>query len=265
MTPFDPNVSELTMKFHFVASHHDEPQDALKNLISKYGQHDAKDCDVIVALGGDGHLLHSIREYLETQKPIYGMNRGTVGFLMNPYEPDDLQKRVTYAQSVRLYPLKMQAIHADGHTSEALAFNEVALNRQSPQAAKIEIAVDGKEPMDEALVGDGVLVATSTGSTGYNLSAHGPILPTGANLLALTTICPARPRQWRGALLHNTSEVEFRIIDHGKRPVAAVADVAEFRDVTHVKVSEDRSTHVTLLYEPNHHLSDKIMRAQFAP
>lgn len=263
MTPFDPNVSELSMKFRFVASNSDKASQAFQDLKDKYGQHDAKDADVIVALGGDGFLLHTMREYMDQNKPIYGMNGGTLGFLMNPLELEDLPKRVTYAQSIRLFPLKMEATHTDGRKSEALAFNEVALNRQSPQAAKIVIDVDGDKPMDRELVGDGILLATSVGSTGYNYSADGPILPIGANLLALTPICPASPRQWRGALLANTSDVTLTIQDSHKRPVSAVADVVEFRDVAEVKIYESREHSCTLLYEPDHHLSSKIMRAQF--
>jgi NAD+ kinase len=265
MPPFDPNVSELTMKFSFVASNSDKSKQAYKDLVEKYGQHDAKDADVIVALGGDGFLLHTMRERMDHNKPIYGMNGGTLGFLMNPLEIDDLEKRVTYAQSVRLFPLKMEATHTDGSKSEALAFNEVALNRQTPQAAKIRIDVDGQEQMNQALAGDGILLATAMGSTAYNYSAHGPILPIGANLLALTPICPSSPRQWRGALLANTSEVTLTIQESEKRPVSASADVIEFRDVAEVKIYESREHSCTLLYEPDHHLSSKIMRAQFAP
>jgi NAD+ kinase len=254
----------LKMKFHFVASNDDKASEAFQALKNKYGQTDVKDCDIIVALGGDGFLLHSIREHLDSGKPIYGMNRGTLGFLMNPYELEDLEEKVTHAQSIRLHPLLMEATHNDGSKSIARAFNEVHLMRSSPQAAKIDIAVNGHKPMDNVLVADGVIVATSMGSTGYNLSAHGPIIPIGANVLALTPISPAHPRGWRGALLPNTSEFELTVQDAGKRPVNAVADVVEFKDVASVKVKEDKETTCVLLYEPNHHLSNKIMRAQFA-
>ena len=218
--------------------------------------------DVIIVLGGDGFMLQIMHRYIDRGTPLYGMNCGTVGFLLNNYSPDNLHERLQSARSVTLYPLSMFARTVSGKEVEALAFNEVSLFRESRQAAKIRITIDHVVRIKE-LVSDGILVSTPAGSTAYNLSAGGPILPLSANVLALTPIAPFRPRRWGGALLERDASVMFDIINPQKRPVSAVADFTELRDVKTVFVSEQRKISFTLLFDPEHNLEERIRREQF--
>lgn len=253
-------------KLAFVASEKPEAKEALKALTATYGNHDAASSEVIIALGGDGFMLQTLRTYMPLIRrglPVYGMNRGTIGFLMNEYNDDDLIERVSQAEATIIHPLKMTAT-GPGGTSEELAFNEVSLYRQSQQAAHIKIIVDGKTRMKH-LMADGVLLATPAGSTAYNLSAHGPVIPLGADILALTPISAFRPRRWRGALLNADAKVEFQIIEGSKRPVAASADNQEIRNIERVTVEQDNETSLSLLFDPDHGLGEKILREQFAP
>jgi NAD+ kinase len=252
------------MKIHFTANDTVEAQMALTELTALYGQATGKDCDTVVVLGGDGTLLENIHRVMHWNKPIYGMNRGSVGFLLNPYRAENLIDRMRNAQSVTLYPLHMTAKGRDGKITEALAFNEVSLLRQSRQASKIGIAIDGVERLPE-LVCDGILVATPAGSTAYNLSAHGPIIPLSANVLALTPISAFRPRRWRGALLPAQATIRFEILEADKRPVSATADYTEVRDVIQVDIAQDSSTGFTLLYDPDYNLEERILMEQFMP
>ncbi len=217
---------------------------------------------MVVALGGDGFMLETIHEALQLNVPVYGMNRGSVGFLMNAYSDDDLPSRLSRAQAADLHPLRMRAVTASGALEEALAFNEVSLLRQLRQASKIRILVDGRVRLEE-LSCDGVLISTPAGSTAYNLSAHGPIIPLTANLLPLTPISSFRPRRWRGALLACSADVVFEVLEADKRPTAAVADFTEVRDVVSVQVKEDRSVSVTVLFDPDQGLSERIIAEQF--
>ncbi|WP_395826606.1 NAD kinase [Elstera sp.] len=252
------------LRIAFVASDADPAQEALARLTARYGQADPWDADVVVALGGDGLMLETLHSHLDRGVPIYGMNRGSVGFLLNEHNEDRLQARIAAAQRVTLHPLRMRATRRDGSTRDALAINEVSLLRQTRQAAKLRILIDGVERLEE-LICDGLLIATPAGSTAYNLSAHGPIVPLGAGVLALTPISPFRPRRWRGALLPHTVSVGFEILEADKRPVSAVADYTEVRDVVKVEVREDRSLGLTLLFDPDHTLEERILKEQFLP
>jgi len=252
------------MRIHFVASESAEAADALRALTALYGQTSEKDCDVVVVLGGDGTLLETVHRALKLNKPFYGMNRGSVGFLLNPYRIEHLPERLAGAQSVTLYPLRMTAKGSNGKITEALAFNEVSLLRQSRQAAKIGVAVDGVERLPE-LICDGIMVASPAGSTAYNLSAHGPIIPLSADVLALTPISAFRPRRWKGALLPAHSKIRFEILEESKRPVSATADYTEVRDVLQVDIMQDRSVAVTLLFDPDYNLEERILMEQFLP
>jgi len=249
-------------KLAIVSSDAPDAREAAADLIARYGQTDTKDANVIVALGGDGFLLQTLRETMSTGKRVYGMNRGTVGFLMNSYSGDDLAKRIAAAEPETIRPLEMEAVQADGTVTAALAINEVALWRQSYQTAKIRITVDGKVRLEE-LNCDGVMVATPAGSTAYNLSAQGPILPLDAPLLALTPVSPFRPRRWRGALLHDLSTVRFDILEAEKRPVNAAADHTEVKSVVSVTVRESRQHTATLLFDPDHSWNERILSEQF--
>lgn len=252
-------------KLAFQASSKREAQDARKALIAKYGDHDAADSDVIIALGGDGFMLNTLRRNMTLIRrglPVYGMNQGTIGFLMNTYHEDDLQARLSKAELATIHPLKMTA-EGPGGTYEALAINEVSLLRQTRQTAHIQIEIDGRIRL-ERLIADGVLVATSAGSTAYNLSAHGPVVPLGAEILALTPISAFRPRRWRGALLKTKAKVKFTVLDPEKRPVSATADDQEFRNITQVSVEQDKSIALNLLFDEGHALDEKILREQFA-
>lgn len=250
--------------FALVASDTPEATEAKARLEARYDTAEVESAEVIVALGGDGFMLESLHRFMDRGVPIYGMNCGTVGFLMNQFTEDDLDARVAAAQAVTLHPLRMRADTVDGKTSEALAINEVSLLRESRQAAKIGISIDGVKRMEE-LVCDGVLLATPAGSTAYNLSAHGPIVPIGAQLLALTPISVFRPRRWRGALLPARAEVIFEVHEAGKRPVSATADFTEVRDVVRVAVHEDQSVDLNLLFDPEHNLEERIVKEQFQP
>ncbi len=248
------------MKLHFTAA--PDAADALVAMRARHPDAGPLDADVIVALGGDGFMLQTLHSFTQLGKPIYGMNRGSVGFLMNDYREDELLERLAAAERAQIHPLKMQA-HGAGGITEARAFNEVSLLRETRQAAKIRIMVDGKPRISE-LICDGVLVSTPLGSTAYNLSAHGPILPIEAALLALTPISAFRPRRWRGALLPHKSKVRFEILENAKRPVSAVADDFEVRDVSAVDVAEDRSISMTMLYDAGHNLDERILSEQFS-
>lgn len=252
-------------KLSFLASDRKEAKDAFKSLVAKYGNCDAADADVIVALGGDGFMLQTLRRYrtlLTRGLPVYGMNKGTIGFLMNEYQEDNLVDLIKMAEDSTVSPLKMVA-KAPGGVYEELAFNEVSLFRQTRQAAHIKIEVDGKTRM-ERLIADGVLVATPAGSTAYNLSAHGPVIPLGTGILALTPISAFRPRRWRGALLKSHAKVVLENLDPKKRPLSATADDREIRNVTHVSIERDMSTSITLLFNADQALDEKILREQFA-
>ena len=244
---------------HFTAA--PEAADALKDMRQRHKDAGAADADIVVALGGDGFMLQTLHSFLGTGKPIYGMNLGSVGFLMNEYRTEKLIERLAVAERAVIHPLRMKAHNAKGVT-EALAFNEVSLLRETRQAAKIGILVDERVRISE-LICDGVLVSTPAGSTAYNLSAHGPILPIEAALLALTPISAFRPRRWRGALLPHRARVRFEILESAKRPVSAVADDFEVRDVSAVDVAEDRSIAMTMLYDAGHNLDERILAEQF--
>jgi NAD+ kinase len=235
---------------------------AATQLAGRYGDVPLNDADVVVALGGDGLMLLTMHQLMGSGKPIFGMNRGSVGFLMNDYRPRGLPGRLAAAERSVVHPLLMSARDMQGQVRTARAINEVHLIRQSYQAAKIRILIDGHPRLDE-LIADGVLVATPAGSTAYNLSANGPILPLNAPLLALTPISPFRPRRWSGALLPDMARVSFEIIEPDKRPVAAVADHTEISKVASVDVSLDRSTDIIILHDPGHSLDERILREQF--
>jgi NAD+ kinase len=255
-------VSPDKVRLGFVASPADEAQDALKRLCKRYKCVTPEEADIVIALGGDGLMLQTLHRFMGTGIPIYGMHRGSVGFLMNEFHETRLMDRVARAKLSIIHPLKMAAVNMAGETLQALAINEVHLFRQTAQSARLSISVDGKERMSE-LTCDGVLVATPAGSTAYNLSVGGPILPLKADLLALTPISPFRPRRWRGALLPNNAEVGIRVMDADKRPVSAVADHTEFRDVISVEVREERGIGLKLLFDPGHALEERILTEQF--
>ncbi len=248
----------------FVATDNEAAQQALQRLRDRYPSVPPERADVIVALGGDGFMLETLHKYLARDRPIYGMNCGTIGFLMNQYDEEDLPERLAAARRVTLRPLHMQAITVSGETQTALAINEVSLLRESRQAAKIRIYIDGVLRMDE-LVCDGILVSTPAGSTAYNLSAHGPIVPIEVELLCLTPISAFRPRRWRGALLPSRAVVTFQVLEAEKRPVSATADFTEVRDVAEVVVREDQDNVLHLLFDPDHDLQERVVKEQFMP
>ncbi|MGE5505861.1 MAG: NAD kinase [Actinomycetota bacterium] len=248
----------------FVAADTEGARAAKERLETRYPAASPDQADIIVALGGDGFMLETLHAYLQRHVPIYGMNRGTVGFLMNAYREAGLTERLARAQAVTLHPLRMIATMPDGNTVEALAINEVSLLRETRQAAKLRIRIDGKTRLEE-LICDGILVSTPAGSTAYNLSAHGPIIPLGGGILPLTPISAFRPRRWRGALLPHTATVVFDVLEPTKRPVSAVADYTEAREVASVQVCEDRSIGLTLLFDPEHNLEERIIAEQFLP
>ena len=249
-------------KIALVASEGVEAQAALKRLAHRYGNIPASNADAIVALGGDGFMLETLHKHLHDHVPIYGMNRGSVGFLMNEYAEDNLAARIAGAEISRIHPLKMLAHTRDGATAESLAINEVSLFRQTYQAAKLRISVDGKVRLGE-LACDGLLVATPAGSTAYNLSAHGPILPIDAPLLALTPISPFRPRRWRGALLPNAAHIAVDVLEADKRPVSAVADNSETRFVVRVEIEQASAIDLYMMFDPGHSLDERILSEQF--
>jgi NAD+ kinase len=246
----------------FVASDVPQAQAALADLRGRYGVTPPEHADVIVALGGDGFMLETLHRFIDRGVPIYGMHRGSVGFLMNGYEPAGLEERLARAQPVRTHPLVMTATDKAGVQHRAVAFNEVSLLRETRQTAKLRITIDGIVRLDE-LMADGILVATPVGSTAYNLSAHGPIIPLGAGVLALTPISAFRPRRWRGAILPHAAQVRFDALDADKRPVSAVADYTEVRDVQCVAVHETREIALTMLFDPEHNLEERVLKEQF--
>jgi NAD+ kinase len=248
-------------KFHFVASDSAEAQTVLVRLRERYGDAGADSASVIVALGGDGFMLQTLHSFLSRAIPIYGMNFGSIGFLMNELHEDDLPQRLAAATAAQVHPLLMKA-HTARESTEALAFNEVSLLRETRQAAKLRVVLDGKTRLNE-LICDGILVSTPAGSTAYNLSAHGPILPIDSALLAMTPLSAFRPRRWRGALLPHQAQIRFDVLEPEKRPVSATADNYEVRDVIRVDVAEDRSTTMTMLFDAGHSLDERILAEQF--
>lgn len=249
-------------KIAFVATDTPEARSAHAALVKRYGETAPEEADVIVALGGDGLMLQTLHQYMNRRIPIYGMNRGSIGFLMNEYREDNLKERLAAAELATIHPLRMHATLADGSQHEALAINEVSLLRETYQAAKIRISIDGKTRMEE-LICDGILVATPAGSTAYNLSAQGPIVPIDAALLALTPISAFRPRRWRGALLPRSVTVRIEVLETPKRPVSATADFHEVRDVVEVEIKEAPEIALRLLFDAGHDLEERILSEQF--
>jgi NAD+ kinase len=246
----------------FVAAQTPEARSAYARLAARYGDTPPEEADAVVALGGDGLMLQALHRFMNTGKPIYGMNRGSVGFLMNEYSEERLLERLAGAEINVIHPLRMHVRDRHGVEHEALAINEVSLFRQTYQAAKLRISVDGKVRMEE-LICDGVLVATPAGSTAYNLSVHGPILPINAPLLALTPISAFRPRRWRGALLPNEAKIRIEVLEADKRSVSAVADHTEVRDVELVDVAEDQKSSSRMMFDPGRALDERILSEQF--
>lgn len=246
----------------FVSSQTPEADAARERLIARYGAVAEEDADVIVALGGDGLMLQTLHRFRDRGLPIYGMHRGSVGFLMNTFREDGLIERLDAAQHVKIYPLLMEVVDKNGTRFKAPAINEVSLLRQTYQAAKLRVSIDGKVRLDQ-LICDGIIVATPAGSTAYNLSAHGPILPLGTALLAITPISPFRPRRWRGALVPDKARIDIAVLEADKRPVSAVADHYEVRDIIAVSARLDRSSSIDMLFDPDHGLEERILREQF--
>ena len=253
----------LVTRLAFIASERPEAQASRAALAARYGCYSPEDAQVVVALGGDGFMLETLHQTMATSKPIYGMNRGSVGFLMNEYVEDQLLERINSAERAVIHPLSMNATVQDGHTRHALAINEVSLLRQTHQTAKLRLSIDGKVRMEE-MICDGVLLATPAGSTAYNLSAHGPIVPLGARVLALTPISAFRPRRWRGALVPHTAEVCIEVLEPEKRPVAASADSDETRYVREVRIVEDRSINLVMLFDAGRSLEERVLTEQFS-
>lgn len=237
-------------------------EEHFKELSAIYTFVSPEESDVILALGGDGLMLHALHTHMNLKKPIYGMNCGTIGFLMNEYKTGQLAERILSAESFVLHPIAMKATTDDGNTEELLAFNEVAVIRGSGQSANIRVSVDGVERL-EKYIGDGLIVSTAAGSTAYNLSAHGPIIPLGTNLLALTPVSPFRPRRWKGALLPHTSVITMENLDPVKRPLVTTADFHDIMNVVSIAVREDQTHHVQMLFDKDHSLEERIIREQF--
>ena len=250
------------MKFHFIASENPEAKDALKVLIKRYNQTKLELSDVIIAIGGDGILLKALRNSIEKNKPVFGLNKGNVGFLMNELSFDNLENRIQTARKVKMHPLFMSAHKMNGNIFTELAVNEVSILRQTHQAAHLKITVDKKERLNE-LVCDGILVSTPIGSTAYNLSARGPIIPLNANILALTPISSFRPRRWRGALLPQRVKIRIEVLNYDTRPVSATADNVEARDIKYIEISTDKTKKLTILHDSDHSLDERIMKEQF--
>ena len=251
------------MRIAFTASERPEAQEGRARLAKRYGESPVEEAEVIVALGGDGFMLECFHDHMALGVPIYGMNRGSVGFLMNDYSEVGLPERIAAAEKAVIHPLRMTATDVEGNSHVALAINEVSLLRQTRQAAKLRISIDGKLRLSE-LSCDGALVSTPAGSTAYNLSAHGPIIPLDARVLALTPISAFRPRRWRGALLAHTAKVTFEILEAGKRPVSAVADNIEVRDVLDVQIAEDREVSLHMLFDEGRSLEERVIAEQFS-
>ena len=254
--------AETALRIAFAASHADVAQTARAALVTRYGDVPMDKADVIVALGGDGFMLQTLHATQALKAPVYGMNRGTIGFLMNNYSESDLPERLRDAEVAKINPLSMTATQTNGHVSQALAINEVSLLRAGPQAAKLRITVDGRLRMEE-LVCDGALVSTPAGSTAYNYSAHGPILPIGSDVLALTAMSAFRPRRWRGALLPKSAEVVFDVLEPDKRPVMAEADSNSVVDVVRVEIRSEPSVVHRILFDPGHGLEERLINEQF--
>ena len=250
------------MKFHFIASENPEAKEALKVLIKRYDQAKLELSDVIIAIGGDGMLLKALRNSIEKNKPVFGLNKGNVGFLMNELSFDNLENRIQTARKVKMHPLFMSAHKINGNIFTELAVNEVSILRQTHQAAHLKITVDKKERLNE-LVCDGILVSTPIGSTAYNLSARGPILPLNAKILALTPISSFRPRRWRGALLPQRVKIRIEVLNFDTRPVSATADNVEARYIKYIEISTDKTKKLTILHDSDHSLDERIMKEQF--
>lgn len=257
-----PTSPKKFQNIAFVASDVPEAVTALSRLKDRYGSTPVKDADAIVALGGDGLMLQTLHTYMNDRIPIYGMNRGSLGFLMNEYAEDDLIERLAAAAVSIVHPLSMVAYGMNGKAQKAIAINEVSLFRQTYQASKLKISIDEKTRLEE-LTCDGVLVATPVGSTAYNLSAHGPILPIDSSLLTLTPISPFRPRRWRGALLPNHAQITVTVLDGDKRPVSAVADHFEVREVERVEIKQARHIDLLMMFDPGHNLDERVIAEQF--
>ncbi len=253
----------MSRRLHFTASDRPEAQEACEALAARYGQTPAAGADVVVALGGDGFMLEVLHRHLEHRTPIYGMNFGSVGFLMNEYAEEGLEARVAGAERAMIHPLVMSVIDARRRQHRALAINEVSLLRETRQTAKLRVSIDGTVRMPE-LICDGLLLATPAGSTAYNLSAYGPIIPLNGQVLALTPISAFRPRRWRGALLPHTARVTIEVLEAEKRPVSAVADNFEVRDVVEVHIAEDRSTAMCMLFDAGRSLEERVLAEQFS-
>ncbi len=264
MTKTETRKKLATRKLTFVTSDNPEAEAVRQALQSRYNGVSVAEADIIIALGGDGLMLQTLHQNMANDTPIFGMNHGSVGFLMNRFEAEGLHERLAEARLSLLHPLHMSAITADGKTHQALAVNEVSLLRETAQAAKLEISIDGRVRMQE-LVCDGVLLATPAGSTAYNLSAHGPILPIDASLLALTPISVFRPRRWRGAILPETASVTIRVLESDKRPVSAVADHTAFREIVEVQIKQERKHQLFMLFDKDHSLDERILSEQFTP
>jgi NAD+ kinase len=249
-------------RIHFVASQAAMAQESLQRLVARHGQVAPEAAQVIVALGGDGLMLSTLHATEALDVPVYGMNRGTVGFLMNEYSEEGLEERLAAAEPAVIHPLRMRATRADGTTEEALAINEVSILRAGPQAARLRILVDGRERMAE-LVADGALVCTPAGSTAYNYSAHGPILPIGADVLALTPMAAFRPRRWRGAILPKRARITFEVLEPMKRPISAAADSTEVRGAIRIDVESVPDVGYRIMFDPGHGLEERLIREQF--
>ena len=249
-------------RIHFVASQVKPAGDALRMMQKRYGQHDVNDAEIVVALGGDGFMLRTLHRMIGNDVPVFGMKIGNIGFLMNRFSEDDLLPRLAAAMPVNLNPLRMEVQTESGTTTSALAINEISLLRQSNQAAHIRILVNDIVKV-ESLICDGILLSTAAGSTAYNFSVRGPILPLGTDALALTPISPFRPRRWSGAILPGSARVSFEVLDHYKRAVSATADAYEVRDVVRVDAFEDKETELKLLFDPDHSLEERILNEQF--
>ncbi len=250
------------MKIHFKSSEHKNAKKKLLELIKLYGQTTIENCEIIVALGGDGHMLRCLHKIINFNKPIFGMNCGTLGFLMNDYSKTKLVERIENAEKANLYPLNLIAKDLNNNVHRAIAINEISLFRQTHNAAHCNITINDKLEM-KLLVCDGILVSTPAGSTAYNLSAHGPILPIGADLLALTPISAFRPRRWKGALLPASSKVKIKVLESKFRPQSVSADNVEFKNITSVEISQSKDIKLPLLYDPGKNLSDRIITEQF--
>lgn len=246
----------------FVASEVPEAIEAQQALIGRYGETEPANADVIVALGGDGFMLQTLHRFINDKIPIYGMNRGSVGFLMNDYREEDLLERLSAAETSRIHPLAMIATDANGKAHKSLAINEISLFRQRYQAAKLQVAIDDKVRLEE-LICDGILVSTPAGSTAYNLSAHGPILPIKSQLLAVTPISPFRPRRWRGAIVPSKVRITITVLEHEKRPVSAVADHFETRNVIKVDIEQARAIELFMMFDREHGLEERVLAEQF--